>query len=87
MNQVSALQRADAKAILPPAAHRADRFLTEFADLITDLGDTRADLERCLEVCPHDKAEILRLFDNFKKKAMTFHGQAVSACQDIRNGR
>lgn len=87
MPQVSALQVADAKRLLPPAAHRAERFLTDTGDLIAEIADCEKDLKACLEIRPHDKAEILRLVENLKKRAMTLHGQAVQACQAIKEGR
>ncbi|QFT69343.1 hypothetical protein FIU93_21330 [Labrenzia sp. THAF35] len=87
MPQVSALQVADAKRLQPPAAHRAERLLTDAGDLIAEIGTLKTDLEACLEIRPHDKAEILRLVENLKKRAMTLHGQAVQACQAIKEGR
>ena len=87
MPQVSALQVADAKRLLPPAAHRAERFLTDAGTLIAEIVDCEKDLNACLEICPHDKAEILRLTETIKKRAMTLHGQAVQACQNIKDGR
>lgn len=87
MTAASALQIGDARRIAPPAAHRAERFLTETGDLIAEIGRHEKDLQALLEIRPHDKAEILRLVEILKKKAMTLHGQAVQACQEIKDGR
>lgn len=83
----SALQIGDARRIPPPAAHRAERFLSDVGGLIAEIDATETDLRACLEIRPHDKTEILRLVDNLKKRAMALHGQAVQACHDIRQGR
>ncbi|MDN3719456.1 hypothetical protein QW131_10125 [Roseibium salinum] len=48
----SPIQIGDAKRIAPPAAHRAERFLTETADLVTALGTLKTDLETCLAIRP-----------------------------------
>jgi ribosome maturation protein Sdo1 len=87
MAPVSEIVKADARRIAPPAAHRAERFLAETGNLITEIGQHEKDLQTLLEIRPHDKTEILRLVENLKKKAMTLHGQAVQACQDIKAGR
>lgn len=87
MAMVSEAVKADAKRLAPPAAHRAERFLTDTGDLIAEIGQHETDLQALLEIRPHDKAEILRLVVNLKKKAMTLHGKAVQACQDIKDGR
>ncbi|MCV0427564.1 MAG: hypothetical protein K5905_19060 [Roseibium sp.] len=87
MRLASDIQKADAKQIQPPAAHRTDKFLTEAGPQLDDMDDIRRKLEDCLENRPHDKTEILRLFDNFTKKAMNVHGQSVAAKLDIKAGR
>lgn len=87
MGMVSEIVKADAKRLAPPAARRAERFLTETGDLITEIGQYETDLRTLLEIRPHDKPEILRLLSNLKKKAMTLHGKAVLACRDIEDGR
>lgn len=87
MALVSEAVKADAKRLSPPAAHRAERFLADTGDLITEIDQHETDLRALLEIRPHDKPEILRLVENLKKKAMTLHGQAVQACQDIKAGR
>lgn len=83
----SPLQVQDALRLAPPAAHRAERFLTDTGDLIAEIGRHEKDLKALLEIRPHDKPEILRLVETIKKFAMTLHGQAVQACQDIKTGR
>lgn len=87
MRPLSDLQIADAKRNDPPAAHRARKFVGDTERLVEDLTATFDALESCLESSPHDRAEILTLFRNFKKRAMDLHGQAVSAFQDIEAGR
>jgi len=87
MTAVSEIVKADARRLAPPAAHRAERFLTGARDLIAEIGQHETDLQTLLEIRPHDKPEILRLVETLKKKAMTLHGKAVQACQDIKDGR
>ncbi|MCK7611996.1 hypothetical protein [Roseibium sediminicola] len=87
MALVSEAVKADARRLAPPAAHRAERFLFETADLIAEIGQRETDLQALLEIRPHDKPEILRLVDSLKKKAMTLHGKAVQASQDIKDGQ
>ncbi|WP_420415086.1 hypothetical protein [Roseibium sp.] len=87
MTRASAIQRLDAQKIAPPAAHRAGLMAETTAPLITEIAKLQTDLERCLDKRPHDKTEILRLVENLKKRAMTLHGQAVAAFQNIRSGR
>lgn len=87
MSGASALEKADAKRLLPPAAHRAQAMLSQTRGLVVEIGQLEAALEDCLASRPHDKTEILRLVDMFKKRAMTLHGQAVTACLAIKDGR
>ncbi|MEO1110505.1 MAG: hypothetical protein AAFX90_21575 [Pseudomonadota bacterium] len=87
MSSISDLQKEDAKRLAPPAAHRAGVLLDEVGPLIEDIGRIQSTLQSCLEICPHDKAEILRLVDTFKKKAMALHGRAVTASLTIKDGR
>jgi hypothetical protein len=87
MALASEIVKADARRLAPPAAHRAERFLTDTGDLIAEIGRHERDLQTLLEIRPHDKPEILRLVEALKKKAMTLHGKAVQACQDIKDGR
>lgn len=87
MRQASDLQKDDAKRVDPPAAHRARQFMGETGQVVEDLSSTLGDLEICLDCRPHDRAEILTLFKNFKKRAMDLHGKAIKAFQDIEAGR
>jgi predicted chitinase len=87
MTRASALQQADAKRIAPPAAHQAGKMVADTEALVEEINEIQSNLKTCLDQRPHDKAEILRLVENFKKRAMSIHGKAVTACQTIRSGR
>ncbi|WP_298981503.1 hypothetical protein [uncultured Roseibium sp.] len=87
MRPATDLQKDDAKRIMPPAAHRADRLVKEFGGLTSELEQLMADIDARVKQHPHDKAEIQRLLQNLKQKAMTLHGQAVQASLDIDAGR
>jgi hypothetical protein len=87
MTRASPLQIADARRCAPPAAHCASRLVDDTGPLVREITEIQSELEICLDKRPHDKTEILRLVETFKKRAMSIHGKAVTACQTIRSGR
>ena len=87
MPPVSDLQKEDARRIAPPAAHRAGTLLDDAGPLVSEIEQLQAQLQDRIKTSPHDKTEILRLVDTFKKKAMALFGHAADASRTIKDGR